>query len=126
MFVFIDEDDNDDDEIIDFSEPEENDSGLVFEEDIPPARSITDTDVQRKAKRGRKRRVTTGRYANKIAAGWSLYCAHSEHLPNLCERAQDNGEVTCSCECHEHREYVQQESSQLPGSNDEEVILLFD
>lgn len=130
MFHFVDEDE-DDEEFLDLSdlddEPLEVDGlEFAFEGAVPKARSITDKEVQTKSKRTRNTRVKNMSYDGKREAGWSFYCAHKTHLPNLCERAMDEREVTCTCECHEDRQYVQSESRYVPGSDDEEILFLFD
>jgi hypothetical protein len=120
-FIFEDED-----EEIDLTEPEEDELGLSFEEEIPERKRITDPEVRPKAQGNRKRRVSTLSYDGKMAAGWSYLCSHKEHLPNLCEREQDADKVTCSCPCHSERGYVYQQSEYIPGSDDDEIISLFD
>lgn len=97
-----------------------------FEDAIPRAKSITDKDVQKRAKQGRQRSISNMSYENKKEAGWSFYCSHKQHLPTLCERAQDNYEVTCTCTCHKERGYIQPEPKRLSTSDDEEIILLID
>lgn len=102
----------------------DKDREFSFEDIIPEPKQITDKDVQTKAQQGRQRSVSNMSYENKREEGWSLYCAHKKHLPTLCERAQDNAEVTCTCSCHPARLYVRQESKYIPGSDDDEVLLL--
>lgn len=96
------------------------------EESIPPPSKLTDDKVKERAKRGRKKSPAKMDYAGKRALGWSLYCAHMDHLPTLCEKAQTDGEVTCTCECHEARGYKLPEPNDVSGSDDEEILLLID
>lgn len=96
------------------------------EESIPPAARLTDPKVKAKAKEGRKRSPAKMDYEGKRALGWSLFCAHKDHLPTLCEKDQTDGKVTCTCECHEARGFKLPEPEQLSGSNDEEILLLID
>lgn len=139
-FNFLDEGEEDE-EVLDLSDLEvkktpkakskktkkvRDSSGFSFEEDIPPARSITDADVQTKARSAkRSRSVSKMSYDNKKEHGWSFYCAHPHHLPTLCEGAQDEDKVTCTCSCHEERGYARSKPEYIPGSDDEEIILLF-
>ena len=97
---------------------------LAFTEEVPEARTISDPEVRTKAQESRSKRP--GSYADKVAAGWSYCCAHKRHLPNLCEREQDRGVLTCTCECHEARGYERPEPERLHRSDDEEEILIFD
>lgn len=97
-----------------------------FAEDIPEALTITDPEVKAKAAKGRQRRrrkVENQSYDNKRAAGWSLFCAHQEHLPNLCERYQLTEGYTCTCDCHERRGFVRPD--ELSESDDEAFVFNF-
>lgn len=103
-------------------------SGFTFEveESIPPAARLTDSKVKEKAKRGRKKSPAKMDYAGKRELGWSLFCAHKDHLPTLCEKDQTDGKVTCTCQCHEARGFKLPEPDDVSGSDDEEILLLID
>ena len=102
------------------------DTAFDFEDKIPRPRSITDKDVQAKARQGRRSSLNSASYEKKREAGWSLYCSHKKHLPTLCEREMDADKISCTCSCHEARGYIYQQLEYVPGSDDEEIISLFD
>jgi hypothetical protein len=138
-FVFDDEVEEDEEEFLDLSDLEEDEEeepsrGSVssstsgefsFEDDIPQAMSLVSEEVKARARSGRKRGPAKMDFYGKTRdLGWSFYCAHKDHLPTLCERGQNNGEVTCACPCHAERGFVFPQSQPVSGSDDEEFILL--
>lgn len=110
-FVFVTEDE---DELLDLSdliETKTTDTGLTFEDDIPPPRKITDPDVQAKTRRGRQNRSTKSKgFDGKVEDGWSYYCANKSHLGLLCRSKYDG---TCSCPCHMHTSYTENQLSYI-------------
>lgn len=142
--TFIFEDDTEEDEELDLSDLFESkedkaiqteSDGLQFEEDIPERKSLKDPEVRAKASDSRKRTYVSKE--ERLAQGYSFYCAaqpYNEyefdrsrpHYSNLCEEDQNRGKISCTCPCHELREYARPESKYIPGSDDEEIILFLD
>jgi len=133
-FNFVDEEeDSDDEEFLDLSELTERegtkeakiDSPFMFEDEIPEAQKLTSPEVKTRAKLGRKRRPAKMDYKGKRKLGWSMFCSHKDHLPNLCEGEMTDGTIDpCTCPCHKERGYVQSESKPLSGGDDEDFVLL--
>ena len=139
-FTFIDEEEDEDtldlSDVFEETEVEsDSDPGVEFEEDIPEARTLTDSTVKDKAAKSRGRK-TVDREAN-LEAGYSFYCAAQPfneyefdrsrpHYSTLCEKDQSRGNITCTCPCHAIREYTRPEPEYIPGSDDEEILLLSD
>ena len=146
-FNFVDEEeDSEDQEFLDLSELTERedetvptsmgrdgglaketpqDSPFMFEDEIPEAQKLTSPEVKTRAKLGRKRRPAKMDYKGKRKLGWSMFCSHKDHLPNLCERDMTNGTIdSCTCPCHKERGYVQPEPQPVSGGDDEDFVLL--
>ena len=129
-FVFIDEAQDEDDETLDISDltpkkkTAKKDSRFNFIEDIPAPKSLADPKVKNKARESRQSKPRT--FDDKMSSGWSYMCAHKEHLPNLCEREQERGQVSCSCPCHPERGFVLSEPESLHRSDEQEIVLTID
>lgn len=123
-FNFVEDDDE---EFLDLADVENDEQevdgiGFAFTEAVPERKTLADPEVKTKAQASR--RAQPRAYGDRVAQGWSLYCAHQQHLPNLCEREQDRGKVECSCPCHPKRGYVYREPESLHRGDDEEEVLI--
>ena len=139
-FTFIDEDTVEDEDTLDLSdifeqEDSDDNTGLEFEDDIPQAKTLSDPKVKDKAASSRKAKTVD--YETNIKNGVAFYCARHPfneyefdrsrpHYSNLCEKDQSRGQITCTCSCHDFRNYTRPESKYVPGSDDEEILLLSD
>ena len=141
-FIFPEEEDDDEElDLSDLYEPatvEVDEFAAVFEEDIPERKTLKDPEVKEKVRSTRKSTAVTEEAVNERKAnGYAFYCArypYSEygfdrtrpHYSSLCEQDQDRGKISCTCDCHTQRGYVRQEPEYIPGSDDEEILLLTD
>lgn len=140
-FNFIEDDDDEELDLSDLLEPatvEVDELAAVFESDIPERKTLKDPEVRSKARESRKAGFSTDEAkAERRANGVAFYCTHfpyneygfdnsRPHYSKLCEQDQDRGKVTCTCHCHRERGYVRPEPEYIPGSDDEEILLLID
>jgi len=141
-FVFDEEDTEDEElDLSDLLEPdtvEVDEFAAVFEEDIPERKTLKDPEVKQRARESRKTAsVSEEAVQERKDNGYAFYCARypyneyefdrsRPHYSNLCEQDQTRGKITCTCDCHAKRGYVRPESEYVPGSDDEEILLLID